>query len=186
MDTCRIRENRHHISSVFAKSTKGFTVGEKKKKEYASVYEEIRNEKLGWTRAKAALELEWIDENRLERIEKNRVAVRPDEILRMAEVYDEPSLCNHYCSIQCPIGKDGRIPYVKQPGESELPIIVLQMISSLNNAGHMKDRLIEIAADGNVTDDELEEFETIRQELDKITATVKTLELWAEKTIKNE
>lgn len=158
---------------------------DKKKKEYASVYEEIRNEKLDWTRAKAALELEWIDENRLERIEKNRAAIRPDEVVRMAEVYDEPSLCNHYCAMQCPIGQDGKVPYVGQPERSELPIIVLQMIASLNNMSQMKDRLIEIAADGDVTDNEMEEFESIRKELEKITSTVKTLEMWAEKAIKN-
>lgn len=158
---------------------------DKKKKEYASVYEEIRNEKLDWTRAKAALELEWIDENRLERIEKNRAAIRPDEVVRMAEVYDEPSLCNHYCAMQCPIGQDGKVPYVGQPERSELPIIVLQMIASHNNMSQMKDRLIEIAADGDVTDNEMEEFESIRKELEKITSTVKTLEMWAEKAIKN-
>lgn len=158
---------------------------DKKKKEYASVYEEIRNEKLDWTRAKAALELEWIDENRLERIEKNRAAIRPDEVVRMAEVYDEPSLCNHYCAMQCPIGQDGKVPYVGQPERSELPIIVLQMIASLNNMSQMKDRLIEIAADGDVTNNEMEEFESIRKELEKITSTVKTLEMWAEKAIKN-
>lgn len=174
------------FSAFYAKGTKGCTMADEKSKEYASVYEEIRNEKLNWTRAKAALELEWINEDRLERIEKNRVAVRPDEIVRMAEVYDEPSLCNHYCAMQCPIGQDGKVPYIGQPEQSELPIIVLQMIASLNNAGQMKDRLIEIAADGDVTDDELEEFEAIRQELDKITSTVKTLEMWAEKAIKKD
>lgn len=76
------------------------------------------------------------------------------------------------------------IPFIEQPEQSELPIIVLQMISSLNSTSRMKDRLIEIAADGDVTEDELEEFEAIRQELDKITSTVRMLEMWADKTIK--
>ena len=158
----------------------------KKEKEYSSLYEQIRCKKLNWTRAKAALELKCIDENRLERIEKNRAAIRPDEVLILAEVYDEPSLCNYYCAMQCPIGKDGEVPYVGQPERSELPIIVLQMIASLNSASQMKDRLIEIAADGDVADDEMEEFEAIRHELDKITATVKTLEMWADKAIKKD
>lgn len=159
-------------------------MAEKMKKEYSSLYEQIRCEKLHWTRAKAALELKCIDENRLERIEKNRSAIRPDEVLILAEAYDEPSLCNYYCAMQCPIGKDEEIPYIEQPEQSELPIIVLRMIASLNSASQMKDRLIEIAADGDVTDDELEEFEGIRQELEKITSTVKTLEMWADKAVK--
>lgn len=168
------------------KARRIFTMTDKKKKEYASVYEEIRNEKLNWTRAKAALELEWIDENRLERIEKNRAAIRPDEVVRMAEVYDEPSLCNHYCAMQCPIGQDGKVPYIGQPERSELPIIVLKMIASLNNTSQMKDRLIDIASDGDVSEDELEEFEAIRKELDEITSTVKKLEMWADKAIKKQ
>lgn len=155
-----------------------------KKKDYSSLYEEIRCEKLKWTRAKAALELKCIDENRLERIEKNRAAIRPDEVLILADVYGEPSLCNYYCAMQCPIGQDEGIPYVEQPEQTELPIIVLRMIAALNNTNQMKDRLIEIAADGDVTDEEYEEFESIRNELDKITSTVKTLELWADKAIK--
>ena len=61
---------------------------------------------------------------------------------------------------------------------------MLQMIASLNSTSRMKDRLIEIAADGDVAEDELEEFEAIRQELDKITSTVRTLEMWADKAIK--
>ena len=155
-----------------------------KKKEYSNLYEEIRCEKLKWTRAKAALELKCIDENRLERIEKNRAAIRPDEVLILADVYDEPSLCNYYCAMQCPIGQDKGIHYVEQPGQTELPIIVLRMIAALNSASRMKDRLIEIAADGDVADGELEEFESIRRELDKITSTVKTLEMWTDKAIK--
>lgn len=161
-------------------------MADKKEKQYSSLYEQIRDKKLHWTRAKAALELKCIGEDRLERIEKNRAAIRPDEVLILAEVYDEPSLCNYYCAMQCPIGKDGSIPYIEQPEQSELPIIVLQMIASLNSTSQMKDRLIEIAADGDVTEDELEEFETIRQELDKITSTVKTLEMWADKAIKKD
>lgn len=161
-------------------------MAEKKEKEYSSLYEQIRHEKLSWTRAKASLELKCIDENRLERIEKNRAAIRPDEVLIMAEVYDEPSLCNYYCAMQCPIGKDGEVPYIGQPEQSELPMIVLRMIASLNSTSQMKDKLIEIAADGDVTDDELEEFEAIRRELEKITSTVKMLEMWADKAVKRK
>ncbi|MBB3171434.1 XRE family transcriptional regulator [Parvibacter caecicola] len=159
-------------------------MSDSKKKRYSSLYEQIRCEKLHWTRAKAALELKCIDENRLERIEKNRAAIRPDEVLVLAEVYDEPSLCNYYCAMQCPIGRDEGVPYIEQPEQSELPIIVLQMIASLNSTSQMKNRLIEIAADGDVSEDELAEFEKIRQELEKITSTVKALEMWSGKAIK--
>lgn len=158
----------------------------KKNSDYSSIYEQIRCEKLDWTRAQATLELKCIDGNRLERIEKNRAAIRPEEVLVMAEVYDEPSLCNYYCSMQCPLGKDDRVPYLGQPDQDALPTIVLQMIASLNSASQMKDRLIEIAADGKVAADELDEFEAIRQQLDKIAPAIKSLELWAAKAIKKK
>lgn len=46
-----------------------------------------------------------------------------------------------------------------------------------------KDRLIEITADGTITPDELEDFVFIQQELERISITVETLQLWAEKML---
>ena len=156
-----------------------------KQEKRRSIYEIVRRDKLAWSRKEAALKLKCIDERRLEYLEKNPSAVQPEDVLLMAEVYEEPSLCNHYCAIECAIGRDS-VPYVGQPDQSQLPIIVLRMIASLNSVSSMKDRLIEIAADGAVTDDELEDFKSIQGNLDEITSIVKSLELWAEKAIKKE
>jgi hypothetical protein len=42
----------------------------------------------------------------------------------------------------------------------------------------MKDRFIDIAADGKVTEDEMEDFSLIREKLEQISRTVDSLQLW--------
>ena len=65
----------------------------------------------------------------------------------------------------------------------ELSSIVLEMLASLNSVHKQKDRLIEIAADGRITGDEIEDFIHIQEELERISVTVETLQLWAEKML---
>lgn len=69
----------------------------------------------------------------------------------MARAYKKPSLCNYYCSHECPIGQE----YVPEVEVKELSSIVLEMLASLNSVHKQKDRLIEIAADGKITGDEI-------------------------------
>ena len=97
----------------------------------------------------------------------------------MARAYKKPSLCNYYCSHECPIGKE----YVPEVEVKELSTIVLEMLASLNSVHKQKDRLIEIAADGRITGDEIEDFIHIQEELERISVTVETLQLWAEKML---
>lgn len=66
---------------------------------------------------------------------------------------------------------------------SDLSQIVLEMLASLNAMNKRKDRLIEITADGKISDDELEDFLYIQEELERISITVETLQLWAEKML---
>ena len=44
-------------------------------------------------------------------------------------------------------------------------------------------RLIEITADGKIDNEELEDFIFIQSELERISITVETLQLWAEQMI---
>ena len=83
-------------------------------------------------------------------------------------------LCNHYCSHDCPIGQE----YVPEIQVRNLAQIILEMISSLNSVNKEKDRLIDIAADGMISDDELVDFAKIQNQLNKISLTVDTLQLW--------
>ena len=99
----------------------------------------------------------------------------------MSQKYKKPSLCNYYCSNECPIGKE----YVPEVQIKELSAIVIEMLASLNSVNKTKDRLIEIAADGVISDDEIDDFIHIQEELERISVTVETLQLWAEKMLAN-
>ena len=57
------------------------------------------------------------------------------------------------------------------------------MLSALNSLDKQKDRLIEITADGQVSDDELPDFVKIQKELDQIDLTVESLKVWVASTI---
>ena len=46
-----------------------------------------------------------------------------------------------------------------------------------------KERLIEITADGHISGDELEDFIFIQEELERISITVETLQLWSERML---
>ena len=99
----------------------------------------------------------------------------------MSGKYKKPTLCNFYCSQQCSIGRQ----YVPRVEIKELSSIVLEMLASLNSVGKMKDRLVEIAADGKIDNDEIDDFIYIQNELERISITVETLQLWAEKMLAN-
>lgn len=54
---------------------------------------------------------------------------------------------------------------------------------SLNAMRKTQDRLIEITADGEITEDEIADFVHIQEELEKISITVETLQLWSERML---
>lgn len=140
---------------------------------------QVAREQLGLSRAQAARILDGISEDRLEGIENRRIAATPEDILQFADKYGDPSLCNSYCSQQCSIGQR----YVPEVQVGELPAIVLGMIATLNNVGAMRDRLIAIAADGIIDEDEQKDFREIQDQLEQLSIAVEALQLWVEKTI---
>lgn len=147
-------------------------------KESKSPYQTTR-ESLKLTRETASELLETFSPERIEKIENDRVLPHPDEVLLMAQKYKQPSLCNYYCANQCPIGQE----YVPEIKIKELPQIVLEMLASLNSMNKRKERLIEITADGTISEDELADFIFIQEELERISITVETLQLWSEKML---
>ena len=155
-------------------------MGRASTKENKNKYHLIREE-LGLSREKASELLEIISPERLEKIENERTEPHPVEVLLMSQKYRKPSLCNYYCANQCPIGQ----AYVPEVQVKELSAIVLEMLASLNAVHKQKDRLIEIAADGKISGEEIDDFIYIQEELERISITVETLQLWAEKMLAN-
>ena len=149
-------------------------------KENKNVYQ-LRREELGLSREKASELLETMPPERIEKIESEKSLPHPDEVLLMSEAYKMPNLCNHYCANECPIGKQ----YVPEIKIKDLSQIVLEMLASLNSMHKKQERLIEITADGRIEGDEIKDFIHIQEELEKISITVETLQLWSEQMLAN-
>lgn len=142
---------------------------------------QLAREDLGLSREKASDLLGTIPSERIEKIENEKSLPHPDEVLVMSQKYKKPSLCNYFCSNDCPIGRE----YVPEVQIKELSAIVIEMLASLNSVNKTRDRLIEIAADGVISDDEIDDFIQIQNELERISITVETLQLWSEKMLAN-
>ena len=153
-------------------------MGRKSTKENKTVYQTSR-EALGYARETAAEKLQFISEDRIEKIEYEKSLPHPEEILAMAECYKNPALCNYFCSHECPIG----IEHVPEIKEKALSQITLEMLATLHKLTKAKERLIEITADGELTEDEIPDFLHIRSELQKMAMAIDSLNLWIEQTI---
>lgn len=153
-------------------------MGRKSTKENKNIYQTSR-EDAGLTREAVAELLEFISSDRIEKIENEKSLPHPDEILAMADCYKNPTLCNYYCSHECPIGQE----YVPEVKLKDLSQITLEMLASLNSLEKEKTRLIEITVDGVISDDEKEDFERIQNQLAQIAMAVDSLQLWVQKAI---
>lgn len=153
-------------------------MGKRSTKDNKNIYQ-LSREEAGLTRDAAAELLEYISSDRIERIESEKSFPHPDEILAMSECYKNPSLCNYYCSKECPIGKE----YVPEVKSKELSQITLEMLASLNSLEKEKNKLIEITVDGEISPDEIKDFENIRDQLSQISMAIDSLTLWVKKAI---
>lgn len=146
-------------------------MGKASTKEHKNIYQTSR-EQAQLTRAAASEQL-YISASRIEKIE-NGSRPHPDEVLKMAECYRNPSLCNDYCCNICEIGQQ----YVPKVEVKELSQITLEMLASLNALAKEKERLIEITVDGKITTDEIPDFLSIQKQLERMSLIIDSLQLW--------
>ena len=132
-------------------------MGRKSLKENKNIYQ-LSREDMNYSRETAAEKLGFISSDRIEKIENEKTLPHPEEILAMANCYKTPSLCNYFCSHECPIG----IEYVPEIKTKELSQITLEMLATLNKLVHENERLIEITVDGELSEDELTDFLKIK------------------------
>ena len=157
----------------------GMVILEKKPvKENKSIYRTLREE-AGLTREEASEEMGFVSDSRIEKYESGKSPVQPEEVLAIAKAYNQPGLCNYYCSHECPIGQE----YVPEVKAKDLAQIVLQTLATMNTLDKAKDRFIEITADGQITDDELDDFVKIEDGIKNIGLAADSLSLWMENTI---
>lgn len=153
-------------------------MGRKSTKENKNIYQ-ISRENVGLTREAAAEKLEYISADRIEKIESEKSMAHPEEILAMADCYKNPSLCNYYCSHECPIGQE----YVPEIKVKALSQVTLEMLATLNVLQQETDRLIEITVDGAISEDEIPDFLSIQDNLEKLAMAIDSLKLWVSHAI---
>ena len=144
-------------------------------KENKSIYQ-IAREEAGLTRAEASEKLGFISESRLEKIESGKTGIHPEEVLAMSKAYEAPAFCNSYCANECPIGKEF-IPEIKV---KDLSTITLEMLNTINRLNNEKERLVEITVDGEISEDELADFNRIKADLEEMSMSLDSLKLWLE------
>ena len=153
-------------------------MGRKSTKANKSIYQ-ITRESLELTREKAGELIPGFSPERIEKIENGRVQVQPEDVMLMSEYYKTPSLCNYYCTNECPIGQ----VHALHTESKELGQIAVETLNALNKMSRSKDRLLEIVEDGQVRPDEYQDFVEIKQILDKIALSVSNLQLWVNEQI---
>lgn len=102
-----------------------------------------------------------------------------DKAVLMADLYKAPELLNYYCLNECPIGKTLPI------SDQVVPIdrITVKFLKSLNTnvLNRMKDRIMRIADDGEVTEDEYDELGAVMAYLDNLSMTISELRTLAKR-----
>ena len=152
-------------------------MGKQSTRENKNIYQLCREEQ-GLTREKASEKMGGISASRIEKIEYERQEPTPYDVVQMADCYKRPDLCNYYCSHRCAIGDR----YVPEVEVSELSNIILETIASLNEINPLTGRLIQIARDGKISDDEIKDFAFISKKLDEVSLAIDSLNLWVDKT----
>lgn len=112
----------------------------------------------------------------------NTKVVPVDKVMIMADLYNAPELITGYCKFQCPI--KGFMPLATE--EKKLQGIALRLLKGLNDEDvqELKKSMIDIMEDGEVTDDEVEEFKKLLSRLDNLAEIISELKLSGEKILK--
>ena len=156
-------------------------MGRRSTKENKTIWQ-ITREELGLTREKAGELIPGFSPERIEKIENGRTQIQPEDALLLAEYYKAPALVNYYCCNECPIGESHAV----RAESKELTQIAVETLNAVNQMSRIRDRLLEIAEDGKVCTDELEDFMKIKNVLDKLAQSVSNLQLWMDEQVASE
>lgn len=151
-----------------------------------NVWYEARMEAAKWndkllSRAGAAEELN-MSEDAVKDAELGLNKCMPvDKAVLMADLYRKPELRNYYCLHECPIGRTLAIS-AEAPG---LERVTLKLLKNLRveDLEEVKEKMLDIAEDGKITEDERPDLEAILTYLDQLSKTVSELRILGEKAL---
>lgn len=107
--------------------------------------------------------------------ESGRTITPPDVALRMADVYKEPALPADYCAKVCPIGQ----VLAHSLDKPAFAVTVLRILKELADVERLQDKLIKIAADGELRHHEVDDFEDILKEAVELEKRLGELKIFA-------
>lgn len=142
-------------------------------------YEASKINDLLSSREGAAEEL-GIDRTRIARIELGSIIPYPEEVLLMADIYKAPEVRGNYCRELCPLGKG--MPKIES--HQDLDRIALRALYSFRKINEAKELLLDITADGVITEDEKPDLEKIINTLNEVNEVTQNLKNWIEKSLK--
>jgi len=134
------------------------------------------NEKLA-TQAGAAEMLDVGSPETIGRWERDEAAPSNINVRRMAQLYNAPELMQNYCAMQCPIGC-GRV----NPCSSlNLEQSAIRLFNASDGLDLTAKTLLLIAADGEVSKSEAEQFDEALRKLGDIKSAITAMQMYAEK-----
>ena len=139
-----------------------------------NIYKEKRK-KLKLSRADVS-ETSFMAEKRIERIENGDIRPNPEDVITLANTYNDYDLCHQYCAKECPIGKE--FATKEELKEGSLAEISMRILANINSMNNQKNKIIDTTADGQITEEEFQDFKEIYDNLEKIESNIKTLKFW--------
>lgn len=164
------------------------SMGNDPMKENKNVYFQARKAAARWderlyARDRAA-DLLGIAEYTLGEYERGVTKVVPvDKVVLMADLYKAPQLITNYCKNECPV--HGFLPLATE--ERNIQGIALRLLRGLreDDLREMKEKLIDVSEDGQISDGEVEILKGIMVQLNSITETISELKIVSDKFLKD-
>lgn len=126
------------------------------------------------TREEAAHQI-YIGTRTLADYELGKTVVPADVVMRMAEVYREPTLPADYCATVCPVGQ----VLAHCVERSEFAVTVMRVLKEFSDVEKLRDNLIKIASDGRINPHEESEFKSIMKEMVELEQWIGELKFFA-------
>lgn len=104
-----------------------------------------------------------------------------DKAVLMADMYKAPELLNHYCLNECPIGCRHSIS--EEVLDVDRITVKLMKNLSLDRLNEMRQKMLDIAYDGIVSDDEKPDLKEVVEYLEETSKTISELKILADKLL---
>lgn len=114
----------------------------------------------------------------------NTKVIPVDKVVLMADLYKAPEMITSYCMRECPV--HGFMPLATE--EKNIQGIALRLIGGFDEANLqvLKRNLIDVAEDGEITEEEIPAMKDILTKLENISEVISELKIVGEKYLKGK